>query len=186
MDGIKAEIMDGQVMARSVTRISCEIVERNRGAENLLLVGIRRRGAVLARRISARLEETEGKNVPVIELDVTRFRDDRQRERGAAPPDLGGFDLSLKTVVIIDDVLHTGRTARAAMEAVLLAGRAGLIQLAVLVDRGHRELPIRPDYVGKNLPTSKEEKVRVLVYEYDGREGVVITKKGGGGDADGK
>lgn len=171
--------MDTQVMARSVTRISYEISERNRGAENLLLVGIRRRGAVLARRISSKLEENEGKHVPVIELDVTRFRDDRRRESDTAPTDFSGFDLSRMTVIIVDDVLYTGRTARAAMEAVLLSGRAKMIQLAVLVDRGHRELPIRPDYVGKNLPTSKGEKVRVLVSEFDGREGVIITKNGG-------
>ena len=160
MAGQKTVIMDADGIRRALTRIAFEIIEKNKGAEHLLLAGIRTRGIYLAQRIAHKLGEVEGTTPPVIELDVTPWRDDMPRE-GA-------------TVVLVDDVLYTGRTVRAAIEAVSCFGRASRIQLAVLVDRGHRELPIRPDYIGKNLPTSHEERVCVRLREVDGEDNVAI------------
>ncbi|MDO4174709.1 MAG: bifunctional pyr operon transcriptional regulator/uracil phosphoribosyltransferase PyrR [Eubacteriales bacterium] len=171
----KAEIMDEGAMRRAINRISYEIIEHNHGAVNLILAGIRTRGVFLAERMADKMEEVEGTRPRVIALDITGFRDDRPGERLAAQlPQMG--DISNTTVIIVDDVLSTGRTVRAAMEAVLHMGRAQRIQLAALIDRGHRELPIRPDYIGKNLPTSRAETVRVFMQEFDGKDSVVIMK----------
>lgn len=168
----KAVILDADGVRRALTRIAYEIVEKNQGAENLLLAGVKTRGVFLARRLSDRLQEIEGQAPPVLELDTTPWRDDKPRADGPLPPQ----DARVRgaTVVIVDDVLYTGRTVRAAIEAVSHMGRAGCIQLAVLIDRGHREIPIRPDYIGKNLPTSREERVRVHLTEVDGVDSVTI------------
>ena len=173
---LKALLMDEKAMQRAVTRISHEIIERNNGCDDLLLVGIRRRGVPLAARISAAIRAVEGTDVPAGELDITFYRDDLSLK--SEQPTLNATFLPCpvagKTVVLVDDVLFTGRTARAAMEAVMHEGRAGKIQLAVLVDRGHRELPIRADFVGKNVPTSLSEHIRVNVTEFDGIDSVEL------------
>lgn len=168
----KAVILDADGVRRALTRIAYEIVEKNQGAENLLLAGVKTRGVFLARRLSERLQEIEGQAPPVLELDTTPWRDDKPRSDAPLP----SADARVRgaTVVIVDDVLYTGRTVRAAIEAVSHMGRAGCIQLAVLIDRGHREIPIRPDYIGKNLPTSREERVRVHLTEVDGADNVSI------------
>lgn len=168
----KAVILDADGVRRALTRIAYEIVEKNQGAENLLLAGVKTRGVFLARRLSDRLREIEGQAPPVLELDTTPWRDDKPRSDAPLPPEDGRVRGA--TVVIVDDVLYTGRTVRAAIEAVSHMGRAGCIQLAVLIDRGHREIPIRPDYIGKNLPTSREERVRVHLTEVDGADNVSI------------
>ena len=168
----KAAIMDADGVRRALTRIAFEIVEKNKGVEHLLLAGVKTRGVFLAHRIAAKLGEVEGKAPPVLELDVTPWRDDKPRTDAPLPapdPRIEGA-----TVIIVDDVLYTGRTVRAAIEAVSHRGRAARIQLAVLVDRGHRELPIRPDYIGKNLPTARGERVCVRLTEVDGADNVVI------------
>lgn len=168
----KAVIMDADGVRRALTRIAFEIIEKNKGAENLLLVGVKTRGVFLAQRIAKKLGEVEGRTPPVVELDVTPWRDDKPREAAPkAPPDAR---IEGATVVLVDDVLYTGRTVRAAIEAVSHQGRAGRIQLAVLIDRGHREVPIRPDYIGKNLPTARDERVCVRLTEVDGADNVVI------------
>lgn len=169
----KAEIMDESSMARAVTRISFEMIERNKGTDDLCLIGLFSRGAVLAKRIAARIAEIDGGEIPVGLLDITPFRDDKPR--GGCPDNSEiPFDITDRRVVIVDDVIFTGRTARAAIDGIMSRGRPMLIQLAALVDRGHRELPIRADYIGKNLPTSREETVKVLVRELDGCDKVVI------------
>lgn len=177
----KAQIMDSVAMRRAVARISFEIIERNRGAENLCIIGIMSRGAQLAERIAAKIEEVEGQQIPVGYVDITRFRDDRQPEfsesRTEGDNTSIGFSLTGKKLVLVDDVIYTGRSVRAAIDAIMERGRPDSIQLAVLIDRGHRELPIRADYIGKNLPTSKEETVRVLVTERDGDDKVIILEK---------
>ena len=170
----KARIMDADTMRRSVNRISFEIIERNANIKSLVLVGIRRRGVVLAERIAEKLFELEGIDAKIWDLDVTPWRDDVVEKTETLPE--VPFELSGKTVIIVDDVLYTGRTVRAALDAIMSAGRPKCIQLAVLVDRGHRELPIRPDYVGKNLPTSKDEIVQVRVLEFDDEECVKIQQ----------
>ncbi len=161
---------------RALTRISHEIVERNRGAERLVLVGIRTRGVPIARRLAASIERLEGIEVPVGELDITLHRDDldERRLRPLVGPTQLPVDITGQTVVVVDDVLYTGRSARAALDALMDYGRPARIQLAVLVDRGHRELPIRADYVGKNIPTSRQEQVEVHLAETDGRDAVVL------------
>jgi pyrimidine operon attenuation protein/uracil phosphoribosyltransferase len=174
----KAEIIDAQGMKRMISRIAHEIVERNHGTEDLVLVGIRRRGVPLARRIQTRIREFEGKEVPLGVLDITLYRDDLQTI--SIHPVVGTteipVDIEGKTVVLVDDVLYTGRTVRAALDELIDFGRPRSIQLAVLVDRGHRELPIRADYVGKNVPTSKKEIIHVHVEEEDGADGVNIVE----------
>lgn len=168
----KAVIMDENSMTRAIARISYEILERNKGAEKVCLVGVLSRGVHLAQRIAAKLEELEGAAVETGILDITAYRDDEKysdKDRTDIP-----FDVKDKRVIIVDDVIFTGRSARAAMDAVTKRGRPRSIQFAVLVDRGHRELPIRPDYVGKNVPTSREEAVKVLMKESDGSDKVVI------------
>lgn len=171
---IKAEILDENAISRAITRISCEIVERNKGTDDLCLIGLLSRGAVLAERIAAKIYQNENMRIPVGRLDITPFRDDGRRESGADGSRVD-FDLNNKRAVLIDDVIFTGRTARAAIDGLLSRGRPKVIQLAVLIDRGHRELPIRADYIGKNLPTSREEKVRVMVKELDGCDKVLIV-----------
>jgi pyrimidine operon attenuation protein/uracil phosphoribosyltransferase len=170
---VKAEILDESAIARAVTRISFEIIERNKGTDNLCLIGLFSRGAVLAQRISDKIKSVEGNDIPVGLLDITPFRDD-ERRTGDADFSKISFDIADKRVIIVDDVIFTGRTARAAIDGLLSIGRPTVIQLAALIDRGHRELPIRADYIGKNLPTSREETVRVMVKELDGCDKVVI------------
>lgn len=173
---VKAEILDESAITRAVTRISFEILERNKGTEGLCLIGLFSRGAVLAKRIAAKIAEVEGSDIPVGLLDITPFRDDKPRT-DAVDNSRIDFDIADKSVVIVDDVIFTGRTARAAIDGLMSRGRPKLIQLAVLIDRGHRELPIRADYIGKNLPTSREETVQVMVKEHDGCDKVVIFGK---------
>jgi pyrimidine operon attenuation protein / uracil phosphoribosyltransferase len=170
-------VLDASDIGRALTRISHEILERNKGPAGLVLLGIPTRGVALARRIAARLSSAEDVGVPVGALDTTMYRDDlRLRPARALEhteiPDCG---LDGRTVVLVDDVLYSGRTIRAALDAITDVGRPHAVRLATLVDRGHRELPIRADFVGKNLPTAATETVRVLLEEYDGRDCVLIT-----------
>ena len=173
----KAQILDATGVGRALARITHEIIERNRGAEDICLLGVRRRGEPLAGRLAENVARFEGTRVPVGYLDITYHRDDlTEAERESVVADCHiPCDVREKTVIIVDDVLYTGRTARAAMEAVFAAGRPRAIQLAVLIDRGHRELPIRPDYVGKNVPTSKNELISVMLSSYDGEDAVYIS-----------
>lgn len=176
MDSRARVVLDDADIGRAVRRIAHEIVEKARGSEDLILLGIPTRGVALANRIASAIDEIEGTNVPVGSLDITLYRDDlrlrpaRALEQTVIPAD--GIDG--KVVVLVDDVLYSGRTVRAALDALNDIGRPAAVRLAVLVDRGHRELPIRPDYVGKNLPTSLDEQVRVEVSEVDGTDRVVI------------
>ena len=176
---MKAEIMDGQAMQRALRRVAHEIIENNRGVEGLTLVGIQRRGVSLARMLQALIEEVEGVRLPMGVLDITFYRDDLSLLQ--EHPIVNATDLPFQVqdarIIMVDDVLYTGRTARAAMDAICDMGRPALIQLAVMVDRGHRELPIRADYVGKNLPTAKSEMVGVQVPDIDGTLGVVLYDK---------
>lgn len=167
----KSILMDGAAMDRTLMRIAHEILERCDG--DFVLLGIRRRGIPMARQLAANIEKVSGRAIPVGELDVTAFRDDLPERGIAAGLDLG-LDVGGKTVILVDDVLYTGRTIRAAMDAVISAGRPRAIRLAVLIDRGHRELPIRPDFVGKNIPTSHRERIEVRLPDYDGRKEVAI------------
>ncbi|WP_373458129.1 bifunctional pyr operon transcriptional regulator/uracil phosphoribosyltransferase PyrR [Paenibacillus harenae] len=180
--------MDETAIRRALTRIAHEIVEKNKGIDNCIVVGIRTRGIYLARRIAERIKEIEGKPLPVSELDITRYRDDRSKalltsdmEAAAGIGDMGALpiDVQDKRIILFDDVLYTGRTIRAAMDALMDCGRPQSIQLAVLVDRGHRELPIRPDFVGKNVPTSKQEQIEVSLTEIDSSDQVIIIHQRG-------
>ena len=169
-------VMDEAALTRALARITHEIVERNRGAEEICLLGVKRRGIPLAARLAENIQRFEGVNVPLGHLDITLHRDDlteadKQSAEGACHIPC---DIREKTVIIVDDVLYTGRTVRAAIEAVFAYDRPRAVQLAVLVDRGHRELPFRPDYVGKNVPTAKHEFIAVAVKEIDGENGVYI------------
>lgn len=174
----KAQILDQAGVRRSLTRIAHEIIERNKGTDDLVLVGIRRRGVPLAERLAERIMDIEGHNVPVGILDITLYRDDLTTL--AHQPLVHSTEISFpvegKIVVLVDDVIFTGRTIRAALGALIDLGRPKVIQLAVLIDRGHRELPIRADYVGKNVPTSKKEEISVRLQEIDGEERVVILE----------
>lgn len=180
MEGItKSQIMDADGIRRAITRIAHEIVEKNKGTENVVLIGIRRRGVPLAERIQQRIKEFEGVNVPLGILDITLYRDDLTTidvQPVVHESDVP-FSVEGKTVILVDDVLYTGRTARAALDATMDLGRPSKIQLAVLVDRGHRELPIRADYVGKNLPTSSREIVSVCLQEIDENELVLLQER---------
>jgi pyrimidine operon attenuation protein / uracil phosphoribosyltransferase len=170
-------VLGADDLARALKRMAHEVIERNKGSQGLVLMGIRTRGVPLARRLAAAIGEIEGTEVPCGSLDVTLYRDDYAT---AGPRPLGRTDFPTdvdgRTVVLVDDVLYTGRTIRAAMDAVMDVGRPTAIQLAVLVDRGHRELPIRPDYVGKNLPTSIDQDVRVHLSEQDGEDAVLLEE----------
>ena len=171
------EIWDKLAMKRALVRITYEIIERNKGVEDLVLVGIKTRGVYLARRMRDRLKEVEKVDVPVGELDITPYRDDRKNDFSQEKiPDLEPMDLDItnKNVVLVDDVLYTGRTIRAAMDALIANGRPKSISVAVLVDRGHRELPIKADFVGKNIPTSLNEQVSVNVSEIDGVDSIEL------------
>ena len=172
---LKATVMDSDQIRRSISRIAHEIVERNRGAGDLVIVGILAKGDHLARRLAAKIVELEGTPVAVGSLDTSRHRDDRHLREPAHRPTSVMPEVDGKVVVLVDDVIHHGRTARAAMDALMDFGRPRAIQLAVLVDRGHRELPIRPDYVGKNVPTSDAERIEVLVSEEEGLDQAVIV-----------
>lgn len=171
-------IMDASAMERAITRITYEILERNKGTEGVCLVGIFSRGAVLAKRISAKIQSLEHVTVPCGALDITPYRDDK-KESDLLEKTKIDFDINGMRVVIVDDVICTGRTTRAAIDALITRGRPDCIQLAALVDRGHRELPIRADYVGKNIPTALEEIVQVRVKELDGEDRIVLLKKQG-------
>ncbi|NMB00656.1 MAG: bifunctional pyr operon transcriptional regulator/uracil phosphoribosyltransferase PyrR [Firmicutes bacterium] len=175
----KAQILDKEQIRRALTRISHEIVERNRGIDRLVLAGIRTRGVPLARRLAEMIEKIEGTKVPVGILDITLYRDDLSTvaEQPVVNQTSMPVDVQGKTVVLVDDVLFTGRTARAALDAVIDLGRPERVQLAVLIDRGHRELPIRADYVGKNLPTSTKEIVAVRLEEIDEDDRVIIMEE---------
>jgi pyrimidine operon attenuation protein/uracil phosphoribosyltransferase len=176
MRKLKATIIDPQGLERTLKRLAHEILEKNKGAANIVVVGIRTRGEFLARRIVRLIEEVEGIKPPLGSLDITLYRDDllgkleQPRLQGTDIP----FDMSGKDVVLVDDVLYTGRTIRAALDELIDLGRPKSIQLAVLIDRGHRQVPIRADFVGKNVPTSSDESIRVHVSEVDGEDSVLL------------
>lgn len=169
-------VLDAEQIERALARITYEILERNKGTKGLVLVGIRSLGVELAARLAAKVAEIEGVEVPTGIIDITLYRDDLTRS--AEQPQLKATDIRFpiddRQVVLVDDVLYTGRTVRAALDALMDFGRPHVVQLAVLVDRGHRELPIRPDYIGKNLPTAQNESVHVRLIERDGRDEVVL------------
>ncbi len=176
---LKKEIIDSSGMDRAITRIAHEILEKNKGTDNLVLIGIRTRGVPLAQRLARKIEEIEDVEVKTGTLDITLYRDDLSTvsqqpivHRTEIP-----FDISNKKVVLVDDVLFTGRTVRAALDALIDLGRPRQIQLAIIVDRGHRELPIRADFVGKNLPTSLSEVVSVNLKEVDGEDSILLLEK---------
>ncbi len=176
----KAVIMDEKAIGRALTRISHEIIEKNKGIENCVLVGIKTRGIYIAQRLAERIEKIEGSKVPVGEVDITLYRDDVLKKESNNEPLFEGIfvetDLNEKIVVLVDDVLYTGRTVRAAMDAIMDRGRPSKIELAVLIDRGHRELPISPDFVGKNVPTARMENVLVELKEVDQEDQVSIQE----------
>ena len=173
---LKASLLDENAIRRALTRLSHEIIEKNKGVEDIVLVGIKRRGYPLAERLSEFIEKFEGVKIPVASVDITLYRDDLTNVSDT--PNLNDpkidVDIRGKKVIIVDDVLYTCRTARAAIDAIMDQGRPEFIQLAVLVDRGHKELPIRADYVGKNIPTSKDEIIKVQIKEIDGTDSVEI------------
>lgn len=175
----KAKILDSEAVSRTLIRIAHEIVESNRGTEDLVIVGILRRGAYLARRLAECIKKIDSRQIPVGILDITLYRDDLTLL--AAQPVVHkteiNFDIQDKTIILVDDVLYTGRTIRSALSELIDFGRPKCIQLAVLIDRGHRELPIRADYAGKNIPTAQNEIVEVRLIEVDGKDEVVIVEK---------
>ncbi len=175
---IKAVIMDKPAMNRAVMRITHEILERNNGLDGIVLVGIRRRGFPLAEQISANMQKIEGNRPALGALDITMYRDDLTKlyEQPVTQKTDIPFDVTGKKIVLVDDVIYTGRTVRAAIEAIFALGRPAQIQLAVLIDRGHRELPLRPDFVGKNVPTSHSEKVNVNIFGIDGEDSVTLSE----------
>ena len=174
----KALILDRAGIERSLTRIAHEILEKNRGAKDLGLIGIQRGGVHLARRLAAKIKAIEGIDAPVGSLDITMYRDDIGTRRSQPVPQATNidFDIQDKSIVLVDDVLYTGRTVRAALDALIDFGRPSTIQLVVLVDRGHRELPIKADYVGKNVPTSRRETIHVRLAEIDGVDEVTLDQ----------
>ena len=173
----KSQILDEQALGRIISRISHEILERNKGVESLVVIGIRTRGVYLAERIAACIKRIDQHEIPVGILDITLYRDDLTAiaEQPVVHKTEIDFDITNKKIILVDDVLFTGRTVRCALDELIDFGRPQNIQLAVLIDRGHRELPIRADYVGKNVPTSRTEDVRVRLKEIDGVDEVVIT-----------
>ncbi|MBM7705344.1 pyrimidine operon attenuation protein/uracil phosphoribosyltransferase [Chryseomicrobium aureum] len=176
----KAVLLDDQAIRRALTRIAHEIIERNKGIDDCVLVGIKTRGAFIAKRLAERIAAIEGKDIQTGELDITLYRDDLTVKTDDQQPLVKQVDIqhdvTNKKIILVDDVLYTGRTVRAAMDAIMDVGRPSQIQLAVLVDRGHRELPIRADYVGKNIPTSSEERIVVRMIESDQEDRVLITE----------
>ena len=180
MEERHAEIMDADAMKRAITRITFEIIEKNKGTDDVVLIGIQRRGVILANRIQRRIQEIEGVDVPVGILDITLYRDDLSRRSDY--PVINGtsidFIIEDKKIVLVDDVLYTGRTVRAAIEAIMELGRPDKIELAVMIDRGHREIPIRADYVGKNVPTARSEIVHTQFMELDGADKVELGRRG--------
>lgn len=177
----KAEILDSAAVNRALTRMAHEILEKNKGGEEIVLVGVKTRGVPLAKRLQEKIKQIESIEVPVGEIDITLYRDDLEKVSDSLEPELKStsidVELTGKKVILVDDVLFTGRTVRAAMDAVMDVGRPSLIQLGVLVDRGHRELPIRADYVGKNIPTSDKEIIVVRLLETDNDDLVSIYEK---------
>lgn len=173
---LKANLLDEKAIKRSLIRISHEIIERNKGVEEIVLLGVKRRGVPLAERIEKEINNIEGIKVPVGCIDISCYRDDVEKSREIIKVKDTDFGVEIKDkiVIIVDDVLYTCRTVRAAMDAIIDVGRPKAIQLAVLIDRGHKELPIRADYVGKNIPTSKEEMIAVKIREIDNEESVNI------------
>ncbi len=175
----KSDLMDSDALKRCLIRISHQILEKNGGTENLCLIGIKRRGVPLAKIIGENIKTIEGTNVPTGSIDISFYRDDL--EKNFESPEISGaeipFDVTGKTIVLVDDVIYTGRTARAAIDCLLKHGRPAYIQLAAVIDRGHRELPIRPDFVGKNIPTSRDELVSVRVPSMDGEFCVKLFSK---------
>ncbi|KRM87685.1 bifunctional pyr operon transcriptional regulator/uracil phosphoribosyltransferase PyrR [Liquorilactobacillus vini] len=172
------EVVDSMAMKRALTRMTYEIIEKNKGIGDLVIVGIKTRGIYLAQRIAKRLQQLEGASVPVGELDISLYRDDRHDASLKNDPVVKSsqldFDVTDKQVILVDDVLFTGRTVRAALDALMDQGRPKKINVAVLVDRGHRELPIKADFVGKNIPTSRQEEIQVSVEEIDGKDSIEI------------
>lgn len=173
-------VLDSDAIKRALTRMTYEVIERNKGTDNIVIVGIKTRGEYLGKRITQRLKQLENVEVPFVSLDISAYRDDIESgtlnegvHHSISPNDI---DLTDKHVFLVDDVLYTGRTIRAAMDAVMDAGRASHISLVALIDRGHRELPIRADIVGKNIPTSRNERVKVNLTEHDGSDNVIISK----------
>ncbi|MFA6217464.1 MAG: bifunctional pyr operon transcriptional regulator/uracil phosphoribosyltransferase PyrR [Candidatus Omnitrophota bacterium] len=175
----KSKLLDKEAIRRSIVRIAHEILEKNKGTDDLCLVGIRSRGVYLAERLKAAIKTIDEKEIPVGILDITLYRDDLSltSSQPVVHKTEIDFDIADKNVVLVDDVLYTGRTIRAALDALIDLGRPRSIQLAVLIDRGHRELPIRPDYVGKNIPTSLHETVEVRLMEVDGADEALLVKK---------
>ena len=173
-------VMDAERISRTLTRIAHEIVERNKGVEDLALVGVRTRGVHIARRLARSLREITGHDIPTGALDITLYRDDLMRQAVGPQPLVRRteipFSIDSRKILLVDDVLYTGRTTRAALDALIDFGRPRAIQLIVMVDRGHRELPIKADYVGKNLPTALTQSVRVCLEEIDGRDEVVLEE----------
>ena len=173
---IKAKLIDETGLQRIITRMAHEILERNKGSKNLILMGMRTRGEFVANRLFEKIKEIEGIELPLGILDVTLYRDDfrtRLKQPQVSVSNIT-FDITEKDIILIDDVLYTGRTVRSALDALMDMGRPGTIQLCVLIDRGHRELPIRADYVGKNIPTSINEEVKVKMREHDGEDAVYL------------
>lgn len=172
----KVQLLDEKAINRAITRIAHEILEKNKGSKDIVLVGIKTRGVPLANRLARKIKEIEGAEIPVGIVDITLYRDDLTEEH--VDPVIHGSnidtDINNKTVILVDDVLYTGRTVRAALDALIDISRPTIIQLAVLVDRGHRELPIRADYVGKNVPTSKDENIKVQLKEVDKDDSVIL------------
>ncbi len=174
------EVLDEKGIARAITRISHEILEKNGGADTLVIIGILSRGADIAKRVAERIREIENRDIPVGLMDINLYRDDThfKLDQPVIQRTEILFDVAGRNVILVDDVLFTGRTIRAALDQIIDFGRPKSIQLAVLIDRGHRELPIRPDFVGKNIPTAADDRVLVRLNETDGREGVFVVKEG--------
>lgn len=175
---IKSNIIDKEGFNRIITRIAHEILEQNKGSRNLVLIGMRTRGEFLARRIREKIKEIDGVELPFGVLDVTLYRDDfrtRLKQPEVSVSDIT-FDINEKNIIVVDDVLYTGRTVRSALNALMDLGRPSSIQLCILIDRGHRELPIRADYVGKNVPTSLNEEIKVKMEEFDGEDAIYLVE----------
>ncbi|HDP68487.1 MAG TPA: bifunctional pyr operon transcriptional regulator/uracil phosphoribosyltransferase PyrR [Candidatus Marinimicrobia bacterium] len=174
----RSQLMDETALKRTITRLAHEIIERCKGTENIAVIGIRTRGEFVARRIAKKIEEVENTTVPVGVLDTVMYRDDFRRTKALPAMEITDIPFSVddKILILVDDVIYTGRTIRAAMDALMDFGRPSAIQLAVLIDRGHRELPIKADYIGKSVPTAKNEEVRVQMREVDGRDEILLVE----------